>query len=60
LNHSLCLENVLGQGYECEGRKIVESVIEAIPEDWTLIVVMDWSSIFWGKVLEDYPQIVVL
>jgi len=38
----------------------VESVIEAIPEDWTLIVVMDWSSIFWGKVLEDYPQIVVL
>ena len=31
----------------------MESVVEATPEDWTLVVVMDWSSGFWEGVLED-------
>jgi len=48
MNHSLCLENVLGD-YSYERRKIVESVVEATLEDWTLVVVMDWSSGFFRK-----------
>ena len=59
LNHSLCLEDVLGLGYECEGRKMVNAVVDATPDDCNLVVVMDWSGGFWDRMLEEYPQIVV-
>ena len=42
------------------GRKIVESVVVGTPEDWTLVITMDWSGGFWQKMLNDYPRIVVL
>ncbi len=42
------------------GRKIVESVVDGTPEDWTLVITMDWSGGFWQKMLNDYPRIVVL
>jgi hypothetical protein len=42
------------------GREIVSSIVEATPEDWTLVVAMDWSGGFWDKMIEKYPQIVVL
>ena len=41
------------------GRKIVESVVNAAPDDWKLVVVMDWSSGFWYRMIEDFPRIVV-
>jgi hypothetical protein len=41
------------------GRKIVKSVVEATPDDWFLVVVMDWSGGFWEKMMEEYPRIVV-
>lgn len=42
------------------GRKIVEAIVTGTPEDWTLVVVMDWSGGFWQKMLNDYPRIIVL
>jgi hypothetical protein len=44
------------QGY---GRKIVDAVVQGTPDDWNLVVVMDWSGGFWDRMLEEYPQIVV-
>ena len=45
------------KGYD---RKIVESVVVGTPEDWALVITMDWSGGFWQKMLNDYPRIVVL
>jgi hypothetical protein len=41
------------------GRKMVEAVIRATPEDWQLAVVMDWSSGFWPKMVQEHPRLVV-
>lgn len=41
------------------GRKIVKAVLEATPDDWVLVVVFDWSSGFWTKMLEEFPRITV-
>lgn len=42
------------------GRKIVDAVVRGTPDDWNLVVVMDWSGGFWDRMLEEYQQIVVL
>ena len=42
------------------GRKIVEAVVGAAPDDWTLVVAMDWSSGFWDTMIKDYLRIVIL
>jgi hypothetical protein len=42
------------------GRKIVDAVVRGTPDDWNIVVVMDWSRGFWDRMLEQYPQIVVL
>ncbi len=41
------------------GRKMVEAVVNATPEDWELPVVFDWSEGFWQKMVEEHPRIVV-
>jgi hypothetical protein len=41
------------------GRKIVEAVVDATPDDWFLAVPMDWSGGFWDKMIEKFPRIVV-
>jgi hypothetical protein len=41
------------------GRKMVEAVIGATPEDWHLAVVFDWSGGFWQRMVQDYPRLVV-
>ena len=41
------------------GRKMVEAVIGATPEDWHLAVVFDWSGGFWQRMAQDYPRLVV-
>ena len=41
------------------GRKMVEAVIAATPEDWQLAVVMDWSGGFWRRMAQEYPRLVV-
>jgi hypothetical protein len=44
------------QGY---GRKIVDAVVHGTPDDWSLVVVMDWSGGFWDRMLQEYPQLIV-
>ena len=41
------------------GRKIVDAVVRGTPDDWNLVVVMDWSSVFWDRMVEEYTRIVV-
>ena len=42
------------------GSKMVDAVIEALPEDWSAVVVMDWSGGFWEKMRKKYNKIVIL
>ena len=42
------------------GNQIVKSIVDATPEDWTIVVTMDWSGVFWQRMIEEYPHIVVL
>jgi len=41
------------------GEKIVSSVVNAVPDDWQIVVVMDWSAGFWEVMTERYPRLVV-
>jgi hypothetical protein len=41
------------------GRKMVDAVIRATPEDWHLAVVFDSSGGFWRKMTEENPRLVV-
>jgi hypothetical protein len=42
------------------GSKIVDGVMRALPEDWSAVVVMDWSGGFWEKMKEKYSKIMIL
>lgn len=42
------------------GSKMVDAVIGALPEDWSAVVVMDWSGGFWEKMSKKYNKIVIL
>jgi len=42
------------------GSQMVKSIVDTTPEDWTILVTMDWSGGFWDKMIDEYPQIVVL
>jgi hypothetical protein len=60
------LEHKVIQFYEMNspikgyGSKMVDAVIRALPEDWSAVVVMDWSGGFWEKMKEKYDKIVIL
>jgi hypothetical protein len=41
------------------GRKIVAAIVESTPDDWILVVPMDWSGGFWAKMRDEYPRITV-
>jgi len=41
------------------GRITVDAVVRCTPDDWNLVVVMDWSGGFWKKMVDDYSQIIV-
>lgn len=41
------------------GEMMVKSVVNAVPDDWRLAVVMDWSAGFWEVMTKRYPRIVV-
>ena len=42
------------------GNQIVSSVIESTPEEWNIVVVMDWSHGFWKVMAEKYPRLIVM
>jgi hypothetical protein len=41
------------------GRKMVEAVVAATPDDWHLAVVFDWSGGFWQTMTAEHPRIAV-
>ena len=42
------------------GGKIVHSVVNSVPKDWEIVVVMDWSMGFWQVMVARYPRLSVL
>lgn len=42
------------------GERLVQAVLEAIPESWEVIIVMDWSRGFWDRMAEKYKNIEVI
>jgi len=42
------------------GEKIVSSVVNSVPKDWEVVVVMDWSMGFWQVMVGRYPRLSVL
>jgi hypothetical protein len=41
------------------GRRMVEAVVGATPDDWFLAVPMDWSGGFWERMARDHPRLQV-
>lgn len=41
------------------GRRMVAAVVEGTPDDWALVVPMDWSGGFWESMSAEYPRIIV-
>ena len=39
------------------GRRMVEAVIDATPQDWFLAVPLDWSGGFWRKMAQEHPRL---
>lgn len=42
------------------GSKMVEAVMDALPENWKTFVVMDWSRGFWQEMQERHSRIFLL
>jgi acetyl-CoA carboxylase beta subunit len=42
------------------GRKIVKAVVDAVPDDWSIVVVFDSSGGFWQKMIEEFSRIEVI
>ena len=42
------------------GERIVQAVIGSIPDDWHVLVIMDYSDGFWDKMIEKYDKISIL
>jgi len=42
------------------GSKMVDAVISALPEDWSAVVVMDWSGGFWKNMGEKHRKLGIL
>jgi hypothetical protein len=41
------------------GEKIVASVIKATPEEWNVVVLLDWSHGFWPVMANKYPKLIL-
>jgi hypothetical protein len=39
------------------GRQIVDAVVGAVPDDWFLPMLMDWSGGFWEQMAKEYPRL---
>ncbi|GAB6906666.1 conserved hypothetical protein [Desulfosarcina cetonica] len=42
------------------GGRIVQAVMDSIPEDWEALVMLDYSDGFWDKMMEKYDKILIL
>ncbi|MGO9571646.1 MAG: hypothetical protein ACLP5H_29320 [Desulfomonilaceae bacterium] len=39
------------------GQKMVAAVLDGLPQDWEVCIVMDWSGGFWQKMRAKYPTV---
>jgi hypothetical protein len=39
------------------GQKMVDAVLNGLPEHWEVCIVMDWSGGFWEKMKAKYPSV---
>lgn len=39
------------------GEKMVQAVLNGLPDKWHVIVMMDWSGGFWDRMMEKYERI---
>ena len=44
------------EGY---GDKMVSAVVNSVPNDWNIMVLMDWSHGFWQVMADRYPRLMV-
>ena len=42
------------------GGKLVDAVLKALPQDWSGVVVMDWSNGFWDRMKERHRNLYIL
>ena len=42
------------------GRRIVQAVVDSTPDNWFLVVPLDWSGGFWKRMVAEYPRIIIL
>ena len=49
--------NSVKQGY---GTKMVDAIMNGLPDEWKAVVVMDWSGGFWDKMAEKHERIMIL
>ncbi len=42
------------------GGKMVDAVMNALPEGWEALILMDWSGGFWEKMRKKYNNIVIV
>jgi hypothetical protein len=41
------------------GRRMVAAVVGALPADWQLVVLLDWSGGFWQRMAQEHQRILV-
>jgi hypothetical protein len=46
--------NAARKGY---GQKMVAAILDGLPEDWEVCIVIDWSGGFWEKMKAKYPSV---
>ena len=42
------------------GEKMVDAVMKELPEEWSGVIVMDWSGGFWDKMKKKHRNLVIL
>ncbi|ODS32849.1 MAG: hypothetical protein SCARUB_02008 [Candidatus Scalindua rubra] len=42
------------------GRKMVDAVFKSLPNNWSAVVVMDWSDGFWDKMQKSYKNLEIM
>ena len=41
------------------GEMMVKSVVDSVPDDWKIVVVLDWSRGFWEVMTKRYTRLIV-
>lgn len=42
------------------GERMVASIVNSVPKEWDIVILMDWSGGFWNVMSERYPRLKIL